>query len=127
MPIIRKVLVVDDSAVERYHLVDLLTKKGYKVIEAVDGEDAVTKAKANAPDLVLMDVIMPGQNGFQITRQFSKDGELAHIPVVLCTSKDAETDRVWGMRQGAKAYLIKPIKAEQLFNVLLSLSTEGTA
>jgi twitching motility two-component system response regulator PilH len=127
MPIIRKVLVVDDSAVERFHLVDLLTKKGYKVIEAVDGEDAVTKAKANAPDLVLMDVIMPGQNGFQITRQFSKDGELAHIPVVLCTSKDAETDRVWGMRQGAKAYLTKPIKAEQLFNVLLSLSTEAPA
>jgi twitching motility two-component system response regulator PilH len=122
MTTIRKILVVDDSAVERFHLIDMLTKKGFQVIEATDGEDAVIKAKAHHPDLVLMDVIMPGQNGFQITRQFSKDGELSDIPVIMCTSKDAETDRVWGMRQGAKGYLIKPIKADSLFNAITALS-----
>lgn len=122
MPTIRKILVVDDSAVERYHLVDLLNKKGFQVIEAADGEEAVMKAKASPPDLVLMDVIMPGQNGFQVTRTFSKDDALAHIPVVMCTSKDAETDRVWGMRQGAKGYLVKPIKAENLYTMISGLS-----
>ncbi len=122
MASIKKILVVDDSAVERFHLMDMLTKQGYKVIEATDGEDAVIKAKAHTPDLILMDVIMPGQNGFQITRQFSKDTALSSIPVVMCTSKDAETDRVWGMRQGAKGYLVKPIKADNLFNMISALS-----
>ena len=117
----QKILVVDDSAVERYHLVDMLTKKGYTVIEASDGDDALLKAKMHSPDLVLMDVIMPGQNGFQITRQFSRDEALASIPVVMCTSKDAETDRVWGMRQGAKGYLTKPIEATALFKLIQTL------
>jgi twitching motility two-component system response regulator PilH len=125
MPTIRKILVVDDSAVERYYLSDLLTKKGYKVIEAVDGEDALLKAKAHMPDLILMDVLMPGQNGFQMTRQLSKDQDLAHIPVILCTSKDAETDRVWGIRQGAKGYLVKPIKADSLFSTIQALATNA--
>ena len=124
MPVIRKILVVDDSAVERYHLNEMLTKKGFKIVEASNGEDAVLKAKAHIPDLVLMDVVMPGQNGFQVTRQFSKDGELAHIPVIMCTSKDAETDRVWGMRQGAKGYLIKPIQSDSLFAMIQTLSTD---
>jgi twitching motility two-component system response regulator PilH len=127
MATIRKILVIDDSAVERYHLTDMLTKKGYRVVEATDGEDGLLKAKMHSPDLVLMDVIMPGQNGFQITRQFSKDGELSHIPVIMCTSKDAETDRVWGMRQGAKGYLTKPIKADSLFAMIQSLSTEDAS
>lgn len=125
MPSIQKILIVDDSAVERYYLVDMLTKKGFKVIEATDGDDALAKAKAHTPDLVLMDVIMPGQNGFQITRQFSKDEALAHIPVIMCTSKDAETDRVWGMRQGAKGYLTKPITAEPLFKLIQTLSVDA--
>jgi twitching motility two-component system response regulator PilH len=123
MPTIKKILVVDDSAVERYYLLDMLTKKGFKVVEAINGEDALLKAKMHMPDLILMDVLMPGQNGFQLTRQLSKDSELTHIPVILCTSKDAETDRVWGMRQGAKGYLVKPIKAENLFSTIESLTT----
>jgi twitching motility two-component system response regulator PilH len=122
MPTIQKILIVDDSAVERYYLFDLLTKKGFKVIEATDGEDALLKAKTYLPDLILMDVLMPGQNGFQTTRQLSKDNELAHIPIILCTSKDAETDRVWGMRQGAKGYLVKPINSEHLFAAIQSLT-----
>jgi twitching motility two-component system response regulator PilH len=121
---INKILIVDDSAVERYALSDMLAKKGYKVIEAIDGEDAIIKAKTHAPELILMDVIMPGLNGFQITRQFSKDEALAHIPVVMCTSKDSETDRVWGMRQGAKGYLTKPITADALFKLIQTLSLD---
>jgi twitching motility two-component system response regulator PilH len=121
---INKILIVDDSAVERYALSDMLAKKGYKVIEAIDGEDAIIKAKSHAPELILMDVIMPGLNGFQITRQFSKDEALAHIPVVMCTSKDSETDRVWGMRQGAKGYLTKPITADALFKLIQTLSLD---
>ncbi len=118
---IQTILIVDDSAVERYHLNAMLSRKGYAVIEAADGQEAIDKAKAKRPDLVLMDVVMPGANGFQITRQISKDPVLAQVPVVLCTSKDAETDRVWGLRQGAKAYLVKPIQAEQLFTTIAAL------
>ncbi len=92
MPI-QTVLIVDDSAVERYHLNMLLRSKGYSVIEAKDGEEALEKAKAGMPDLVLLDVVMPGVSGFQITRQISKDAALSDVPVILCTSKDAETDR----------------------------------
>jgi twitching motility two-component system response regulator PilH len=120
MPI-QTVLIVDDSAVERYHLNALLRGKGYAVIEAADGQEALDKAKATPPDLVLMDVVMPGVNGFQITRQISKDAVLSAVPVILCTSKDSETDRVWGLRQGAKGYLVKPIQAEQLFKAIAGL------
>jgi twitching motility two-component system response regulator PilH len=120
MPI-QTVLIVDDSAVERYHLNALLRGKGYAVIEAADGQEALDKAKATPPDLVLMDVVMPGVNGFQITRQISKDAALSAVPVILCTSKDSETDRVWGLRQGAKGYLVKPIQAEQLFKAIAGL------
>jgi twitching motility two-component system response regulator PilH len=115
------VLIVDDSAVDRYHLSVLLRSKGYAVIEAADGQEALDKAKSTPPDLVLMDVVMPGVNGFQITRQISKDAVLSAVPVILCTSKDSETDRVWGLRQGAKGYLVKPIQAEQLFKAIAGL------
>jgi twitching motility two-component system response regulator PilH len=115
---IKKILIVDDSAVERFHLNDMLSKQGFKVIEAADGEEAVNKAKDQHPDLILMDIVMPGMSGFQITRQLARDESLASIPVIMCTSKDSETDRVWGMRQGAKGYLIKPIKADSLFGLI---------
>jgi twitching motility two-component system response regulator PilH len=111
-------MIVDDSAVERYHLSVILHSRGYNVIEATDGQEALDKARANPPDLVLMDVVMPRANGFQITRQLHREEFLTHIPVVLCTSKDAETDKVWGMRQGAKGYLVKPVKTEQLFKII---------
>jgi twitching motility two-component system response regulator PilH len=112
------ILVVDDSAVERLHLTQILKSQGYNVIEASNGEDAFSLAKIHIPDLVLMDVVMPGTNGFQATRQFSRDESLAGVPVIMSTSKDAETDRVWAARQGAKGYLVKPIKAESLIMVL---------
>jgi twitching motility two-component system response regulator PilH len=120
---LQKILVVDDSAVERFHMTAMLSKQGHTVIEAIDGADALAKAKSYQPDLILMDVVMPGMNGFQITRQLSRDDSLKHIPVVLCTSKDAETDKVWGMRQGAKGYLTKPVSATALFAMMTTLAS----
>lgn len=113
MPI-KTVLVVDDSPTERYFLTDLLRKNGFEVLSAENGEEGVAKAKAEKPDLILMDVVMPGLNGFQATRTLSRDPATQGIPVIMCTTKNQETDRVWGLRQGAIDYLVKPIAAEQL-------------
>ena len=85
------------------------------MVTAENGEEGVAKAKTELPDLIMMDVVMPGLNGFQATRQISKAPETAHIPIFMCTTKDQETDKVWGERQGAKAYLVKPINADELF------------
>jgi len=109
-----KVLIVDDSPTETYKLTGMLEKNGHTVITAGNGEEGVSTAKAERPDLVLMDIVMPGLNGFQATRQLSKASETSHIPVIIVTTKDQETDRVWGMRQGAKAYLTKPIEEKEL-------------
>jgi twitching motility two-component system response regulator PilH len=108
-----KILVVEDSPTERFYLADLLGKKGYQVITAETGEEALIKVKSERPKLVVMDVVMPGQSGFQITRAITRDPETKDIPVILCTSKSTETDRIWGLRQGAKDYLVKPLKPEE--------------
>ena len=113
MPI-KKVLIIDDSPTERFFLTDLLRKQGYDVLTAESGEQGVTVAKAEKPDLILMDVVMPGLNGFQATRQLSRNPETQGIPVFMCTTKGQETDRVWGLRQGAVDYLVKPVVAEDL-------------
>lgn len=111
---INTVLVVDDSPTERFFLSDILQKNGFKVLTAASGEQGVAKAKAERPDLILMDVVMPGLNGFQATRMLSRDADTQSIPVIMCTTKDQETDRIWGMRQGAVEYMVKPIVAEDL-------------
>lgn len=113
-----KVLIVDDSPTETYKLTSMLEKNGHSVITAEAGEAGVAIAKREIPDLVLMDIVMPGLNGFQATRQLSKSPETSHIPVIIVTTKDQETDRVWGMRQGAKAYLTKPIEEKVLMDVM---------
>jgi len=113
MPI-KNVLVVDDSPTDRQHLTDILSKGGYSVSTAASAEEGISKAKASKPDLVLMDVVMPGQNGYQATRELSKDEATKHIPVIICTSKNQETDKVWGMRQGARDYIVKPVNADEL-------------
>ncbi len=120
MPI-KTILVVDDSPTERYFLTDLLRKNDFEVVAAETGEEGVAKAKAEKPDLILMDVVMPGLNGFQATRMLSRDPATKAIPVIMCTSKNQETDRVWGMRQGAIAYLVKPIVAEELLAKIKAL------
>ncbi|AJB47191.1 response regulator [Acinetobacter nosocomialis] len=113
-----RILIVDDSPTETYRFREILTKHGYDVIEASNGADGVTLAKAEQPDLVLMDVVMPGVNGFQATRQITRDEDTKHIPVVIVSTKDQATDRVWGKRQGALDYLIKPIEEKQLIDVI---------
>ncbi len=118
---INKVLVVDDSPTERFFLTDLLRRNGYDVIAAENGDQGVAMAKAEHPDLILMDVVMPGLNGFQATRQLSRDQATQDIPVIMCTTKGQETDRVWGMRQGAVEYLVKPIVAEELLGKIVAL------
>lgn len=119
---IKKILIVDDSSTARHFLLDVLGKAGYEVIAAENGEEAIAKAKSDLPDLVLMDVIMPGMNGFQATRAITKDDATKHIPVLLLTSKDMETDRIWGMRQGAVALLSKPVDTAELLGKITELS-----
>jgi twitching motility two-component system response regulator PilH len=104
-----QILIVDDSPTEIHVLSTILEKLGHTIVTATNGEEGIAQAKAAKPDLILMDVVMPGMNGFQATRQISKDEETAHIPIIIVTTKDQETDRVWGLRQGAKDYLTKPV------------------
>ena len=118
---IKMILVVDDSATERAFLEGLLKKNGYEVITANSGEGGVARATAEEPDLILMDVVMPGLNGFQATRAISKEEKTRHIPVVICSSKSLETDRIWGLRQGAKEYLTKPLNELQLLAAVRAL------
>jgi twitching motility two-component system response regulator PilH len=113
MPI-QKVLLVDDSKTELHHLTDLLSRRGYSVRTAENGDDAMRRLAEDKPDLILMDVVMPGQNGFQLTRTITRDPRFSDVPVIMCTSKGLETDKVWGMRQGARDYVVKPVDAEEL-------------
>jgi twitching motility two-component system response regulator PilH len=113
MPV-TKILVVDDSPTERHFLTEILQKAGHTVVIAESGELAIEVAKRELPDLILMDVVMPGMNGYQATRTLSRDEATRHIPIVMCTSKGQETDKIWGMRQGANDYLVKPIDASAL-------------
>jgi twitching motility two-component system response regulator PilH len=118
---IKRILIVDDSATERHMLKDLLTKAGYDVVSSENGEDAIVKARQVKPDLILMDVVMPGLNGFQATRAISRDPETKSIPVIMCTSKSQETDKIWGLRQGARDYVVKPVDRELLLAKIASL------
>ena len=120
MPI-QKILVVDDSKTELHHLSELLGKRGYAVRTAENGEEALRRLAEEKPDLILMDVVMPGQNGFQLTRAINRTPEYADIPIIICTSKNLETDRVWGMRQGARDYVTKPVDEAELLGKIKAL------
>ena len=109
-----QVLIVDDSPTEAHVLKSMLEKNGFDIVIAESGTEGIERAKALKPDLVLMDVVMPGLNGFQATRQLTKDPVTADIPVIIVTTKDQETDRVWGLRQGAKDFLTKPVSEQRL-------------
>src|SRR5438132_11377980 len=112
MPI-QKVLVVDDSKTELMFMTDLLQKNGFAVKTAENAEDAFKRLAEEKPDLILMDVVMPGQNGFQLTRAITRDPLYADVPIIMCTSKNQETDRVWGMRHGAGGYITKPVAPDR--------------
>lgn len=111
---IEKILLVDDSKTELHFLSDLLGKRGYKVRTAENGDEAMKRLGEEKPDLILMDVVMPGLNGFQLTRAITRDPRFLDVPVIMCTSKNQETDKVWGMRQGARDYVVKPVDADEL-------------
>ncbi|MDO9284567.1 MAG: response regulator [Aquabacterium sp.] len=113
MPV-HKILLVDDSKTELHYLSDLLIKRGYSVRTAESGDEAMKRLSEDKPDLILMDVVMPGQNGFQLTRSITRDPRYVGLPVIMCTSKNQETDRVWGLRQGARDYVVKPVQADEL-------------
>jgi twitching motility two-component system response regulator PilH len=120
MPI-KTVLIIDDSPTERHILSQLLLSGGYEVSTAESGEQGIERARQILPDLILMDVVMPGMNGFQATRALSKDEATKDIPVIICTSKNQETDKVWGLRQGAHDYLSKPVDGPELLAKIAAL------
>lgn len=109
-----KILIVDDSPTEMHILKSAVEDAGHVVITADSGEHGVTRATQEKPDLILMDVVMPGMNGFQATRKISKNPDTSSIPIVMVTTKDQRTDKEWGLRQGAAAYLVKPVNKKDL-------------
>lgn len=111
-----RVLIVDDSPTEVHVLKTMLENNGHQVDSVDNAEAGISRAKETKPDCILMDVVMPGMNGFQATRAITKDPETAHIPVIIVTTKDQETDRVWGLRQGAKDYIAKPADEQELIS-----------
>ncbi len=108
------VLIVDDSPTETHILANILKKGGYAVETAANGEEGVERARTLHPDVILMDVIMPVLNGYQATRLLRRDPETADIPIIMVTTKDLQTDRSWGLRQGATDYLTKPVDPKLL-------------
>jgi twitching motility two-component system response regulator PilH len=120
MPI-QKVLIVDDSKTELLYLTEILQKNGFTVRSAENADEAFKRLGEERPHLILMDVVMPGQNGFQLTRAINRTPEYSDIPIIMCTSKSLETDRVWGMRQGAKDYITKPVDAAELLAKIKAL------
>jgi len=117
---VEKILVVDDSPTELHVITSYLIKNGFTAISAISGKEAVEAAKTQKPDLILMDVVMPGMNGFEATRMLSKDPDTADIPVLVISSKDQETDRVWAMRQGATDYMVKPVDETALISKIMA-------
>jgi twitching motility two-component system response regulator PilH len=118
---INKVLIVDDSKTEQMFLTELLQRNGFTVRSADNAEEAFKRLAEEKPDLILMDVVMPGQNGFQLTRAINRTPEYTAVPIFICTSKSLETDRVWGMRQGAREYITKPVNATELLAKIKAL------
>lgn len=112
------ILIVDDSPSQILNQKKILEKHGHQVITAENGQTGISMAKERNPDLILMDVVMPDLNGFQATREISKNESTAHIPIIIVTTKDKETDMMWAKRQGAKAYIVKPVKEKELLNAI---------
>ena len=123
---IKDILLVDDSRTELHFVSSLLIKRGYSVRTAENGTQALRQLEEQVPDLIMMDVVMPGQNGFQLTRTITRDPRYAGVPVIMCSSKNQESDKVWGLCQGACDYIVKPVNAEELSAKILALD-QGAA
>ncbi len=113
-----QIMIVDDSPTDVHLLKKILEKNGFNTLTASDADEGIQVAKREKPDLILMDVVMPGLNGFQATRELSSDPETSAIPVIIVTRKDQQVDRVWGMRQGARDYITKPVKEGALLSLI---------
>jgi twitching motility two-component system response regulator PilH len=118
------VLIIDDSPTELHLFQNMLEKAGFETLVADSGEEGLKTARSARPDCILMDVVMPGMNGFQATRKLTKDPATADIPVIMITAKDQETDKIWGMRQGAVEYLVKPVADQDLVQKIHSVTAD---
>jgi twitching motility two-component system response regulator PilH len=116
-----RILLIEDSPTEATVMARMLERKGHVVLMADNAEEGITVCRREKPDLVLMDVVLPGMNGFQATRTLSHDAETRDIPILIVSTKAQETDRVWGMRQGAKAYIVKPVRESDLLEQVANL------
>ncbi len=105
-----KILVAEDSLTDLQYIKETLTGTGHEVITAMDGDEAEEKARSEAVDLIVLDVVMPKKNGFQVCRSLKKDEKFKHIPIIMTTSKTQESDRFWGLKQGADEYITKPFE-----------------
>lgn len=115
------ILLIEDSPTEAAVIAQLLERNGHRVSTAANAEDGIASCKRDQPDLVLMDVVLPGMNGFQATRALTRDAETSHIPVLIVSTKSLDTDRLWGMRQGAKDYIVKPPRERDLIERINAL------
>jgi len=122
-----RILIVDDSPSQLMGIRRIVEKLGHDALTAEDGAAGVEAAKREIPDLILMDVVMPNLNGFQATRSITREATTKHIPVILVTTKDQDTDRVWGMRQGAKAYITKPFSETELSELIAQYLGGGSS
>jgi len=113
-----QIMIVDDSPTDAHLLEKILEKNGYQTLRAENGDEGIAVARRMKPDLILMDVVMPGLNGFQATRELSTNPETSSIPVIIVTRKNQQVDRVWGMRQGARNYVTKPVKESDLLTLI---------
>jgi twitching motility two-component system response regulator PilH len=120
-----RILIIDDSPTDTRVFSGLLERAGFTVLTAATAEEGVAAARRDLPDLILMDVILPGMNGFQATRALSRDAATQHIPIIIVSTKNMETDRVWGLRQGAKDYLVKPPVERDLVDRINALLPRG--
>lgn len=120
-----KILIVDDSPTEVNFVKSILSKAGYEIVFASSASEGIKKADEEMPDLILMDVVMPGMSGFQATRKIRLNQKIKHIPILMLTTKDQPVDKIWGLRNGANQYMIKPPKESELLSTIVQLIKVG--